>query len=72
MKSVAAITAPTGSEVLVMLAMAILFAGVVGGTIWLVVRLTRRDGTGSPAGQQPPPGYWWDGQKWNPPGERAE
>ena len=20
-----------------------------------------------PADQRPPPGYWWDGQKWNPP-----
>lgn len=22
-----------------------------------------------PAGQQPPDGYWWDGNRWNPPGE---
>lgn len=51
----------------------VVVAVVIVIALALVLVYATRRGTSSrsgsaPTGQQPPPGYWWDGDKWNPPG----
>jgi hypothetical protein len=51
----------------------VLVLAIVMAVVLAVVLGLRRKGrsvtpTDAPAEQQPPPGYWWDGGKWNPPG----
>jgi hypothetical protein len=56
-------------ELIVILALFVI-ATVSVLVIVFIVRRVAGSGTRAadgPSDQQPPPGYWWDGQKWNPP-----
>ena len=50
----------------------LIFVILVVSVLAIVLGLRRKGRsivpTDAPSGQQPPPGYWWDGEKWNPPG----
>lgn len=70
------ITPPSGGELLLLLIMVATLGAIVAGMVTLF-RLASHRGTGrtastSPSDQQPPPGYWWDGHKWNPPDEPGQ
>lgn len=68
-----AITPPGGAEWLVILLTLAVLAMAIGGLALLMRRAGGdRAGSAPPRGQQPPVGYWWDGAKWNPPGEPGE
>jgi hypothetical protein len=67
-------TPPGGAELVVLLVIAALFVGFVAGVVLLIKRVAggteTKTAKGGPEGQRPPPGYWWDGEKWNSPSDQ--